>query len=245
MTAKGWIISAAALAACLVSVGSTAQPAGARVLREAPVEPVVIELFTAQGCSGCPEANQVVERLAEEPGVIALTWAVDYWDYLGWQDTFARPEFAERQRAYRAALRLRAMSTPQVIIDGRRPALASRPDQLRLAVEEEARRRVFPPELQFRETGEGVGVGSGRAPSGGADVVAVVFAPGSQVVRVEDGDNRGKAVRHVNVVKRVVRLGGWSGRPVLHPLPRLGEGEKIAVLVQGRADRRILTAGVR
>lgn len=245
MSAKGWIIPTAALAACLVSVGSTAQPAGARALRTIPAEPVVIELFTAQGCAGCPEANEAVERLADEPGVIALTWPVDYWDYLGWQDTFARPEFAERQRAYRTALRLRAMSTPQVIIDGRRPALASRPDQLREAVQEEARRRVFPPELQFREDGEGVGVGSGQAPSGGADVVAVVFAPGAQVVRVEDGDNRGKAVRQVNVVKRVVRLGGWGGRPVLHALPPIAESEKVAVLVQGRVDKRILTAGVR
>jgi hypothetical protein len=101
MRRTGWIIPAAALAAALVAAGSTAQPSPARGARDvAPrPEPVVIELFTAQGCAGCPEANARFESVATEPGVIALTYAVDYWDYLGWEDTFARPEFAQRQRA--------------------------------------------------------------------------------------------------------------------------------------------------
>jgi len=243
MTPKGWILPAAALAAGLAWSG-VAQP-GARADGVAPAEPVVVELFTAQGCAGCPEANQVVEALADRPGVIALTWPVDYWDYLGWRDTLARPEFTQRQQAYRQALRLRAVATPQVIIDGRRSALATQADALRRAVDEEAERRIFPPELEFRTTGRQVGVGSGRAPSGGADVLAVVFAPGTQVVRVQAGDNRGKSVRHVNVVKRIQRLGAWTGRPALYATPRLRGGEQVAVLVQSRADRRILNAAVR
>ncbi|HYC68387.1 DUF1223 domain-containing protein [Brevundimonas sp.] len=245
MRTRGWIIPAAVFAAASVAAGSSAQPTPPRGPGEAPSEPVVVELFTAQGCAGCPEANARIEALAEEPGVIALTYAVDYWDYLGWEDTFARPEFAQRQRAYRRPLKLRAVGTPQVVIDGRRQVPGAQEAALKAAVEEEAARRVFPPEIEFRETGDRVGVGSGRAPAGGAEVVAVVYRPGLQTVEIESGDNRGQTVRQVNVVRSVRSLGAWTGRPSLYALPAgLGPDEAVAVLVQARADRRILNGAV-
>lgn len=246
MRLRGWIIPAAAVVAASVAAGSTAQPAASRaLLKEVPVEPVVVELFTAQGCAGCPEANARIEALADEPGVIALTYAVDYWDYLGWADTFARPEFAQRQRAYRRPLKLRAVSTPQVVIDGRRQVVGAQEEALQAAIEEEAARRVFPPEIEFRETGDSVGVGSGRAPVGGAEVVAVVYQPGPQSVEIERGDNRGQTVRQVNVVRSVRSLGSWTGRPALYALPTgVAPGEAVAVLVQARGDRRILNGAV-
>ena len=118
MRSWGWTLPVAVGLTALLTAASSAQPSATRVRhREMPAEPVVVELFTAQGCAGCPEANARVEAVAAEPGVIALTYAVDYWDYLGWADTFARPEFAQRQRAYRHALRLRNVSTPQVVIN--------------------------------------------------------------------------------------------------------------------------------
>lgn len=244
MRARDWIIASALLGTGALGVGSTAQPAGARAAaRETPTEPVVVELFTAQGCSGCPEANRVVEALAEEPGVIALTYAVDYWDYLGWPDTFARPEFAERQRDYRTALKIRNVYTPQVVIDGRRQVSGSRAPEVQIAVDEEAARRVFPPQIEFRDTGERVGVGSGSTPVGGAEVWAVIYRPGPQMVEVEDGDNRGQTVRHINVVREIHRLGEWRGRPMLYALPEdRGEGEAVVVMVQAKGDRRILNA---
>ena len=214
--------------------------------RDATVQPVVVELFTAQGCSGCPDANRTVETVATEPGVIVLTYGVDYWDYLGWPDTFARPEFAERQRAYRQALRLRNVSTPQVVIDGRRHVSGARSPELKAAVEAEARGRGWPPEIEFRETGDRVGVGSGRAPQGGAEVVAVVYRPGQQTVEVKGGDNRGRAVTHVNVVREVRRLGDWNGRPVLFPLPvEAGADEGVVILLQAKDDRSILSSAAR
>ncbi|SJM67889.1 hypothetical protein that often co-occurs with aconitase [Brevundimonas diminuta 3F5N] len=214
--------------------------------RDAPVQPVVVELFTAQGCAGCPDANRTVETVAEDPGVIVLTYGVDYWDYLGWSDTFARPEFAERQRAYRQALRLRNVSTPQVVIDGRRHVSGARSPELKAAVEAEAQGRGWPPEIEFRETGDRVGIGSGRPPRGGAEVVAVVYRPGQQTVEVKGGDNRGRAVTHVNVVREVRRLGDWNGRPVLFPLPQdAGVDEGVVVLLQAKDDRRILSSAAR
>jgi hypothetical protein len=244
MTVRGWIIAAAALVAAGVSMGTSAQPAAPSrpVARAMPAEPVVVELFTAQGCSGCPEANRVVEALADEPGVIALTYAVDYWDYLGWPDTFARPEFAQRQRAYQSAMRLRGVYTPQIVIDGRRQMSGARRGDVQVAINEEAARRVFPPQIEFREAGDRVGIGSGRPPEGGAEVWAVTYRPGPQSVTVSGGDNRGRVVRHMNVVSSLTRLGAWTGRPMLFDLPESIEGEAVAVLVQSRADRRILTA---
>ena len=245
----GWAI-AATLAAGALAAGSAAQPAGARAEHPRPhaarsAAPVVIELFTAQGCGGCVDANAAVERAAEEPGVIALTYGVDYWDYLGWADTFAQPEFAARQRAYLAALRQRGVSTPQVVIDGRRQVSGARGLELETAIVEEASRQAWPPEIEFRETGDRVGVGSGRAPAGGAEVVAVTYTPGVQRVEVAQGENRGREVRHVNVVRNITRLGEWRGRPMLYSLPDLRQGDAVAVLVQGKTDRRIIGAAVR
>ncbi|WP_428151152.1 DUF1223 domain-containing protein [Brevundimonas sp.] len=245
MKVRGIIVAGVAALGLLSAVGSTAQPVAPRPVRLVAntAEPVVVELFTAQGCSGCPAANQVVEGLSEEPGVIALTYAVDYWDYLGWPDTFAKPEFAQRQRAYQAAMRLRNVYTPQVVIDGRRQVSGAQGEAVQDAVDEEAARRVFPPQVQFRESGDQVGVGSGRAPTGGADVWAVSYRPGTQTVTVAGGDNRGRAVRHVNVVQSLTRLGEWTGRPILLDLPEAADPQdKVVVMVQSRADRRILSA---
>ena len=238
------LIRSGMTAALFALLGATAAEAAQRD-RDAPVQPVVVELFTAQGCSGCPDANRSLEAVADEPGVIALTYGVGYWDYLGWADTFAKPEFAARQQAYRQALKLRNVSTPQVVIDGRRHLSGARSPELQAAIDAEAAARLHPPEIEFRETGDRVGVGSGRLPVGGAEVLAVTYTPGAQVVQVRAGENRGQAVRHVNVVRDVVRLGDWRGRPALFDLPASAEGQGVVILIQAKGDRRILGAAVR
>ena len=236
----GWVVAA------IAGVGLLTAAAAPPRERDATVQPVVVELFTAQGCSGCPDANRTLEAVADEPGVIALTYGVGYWDYLGWSDTFAKPEFAARQQAYRQALRLRNVSTPQVVIDGRRHLSGAHSPELQAAIDAEAAARLHPPEIEFRETGDRVGVGSGRPPVGGAEVMAVVYKPGLQTVEVKQGDNRGQAVRHVNVVREVRRLGDWTGRPVLFVLPADSASEdNVVVLVQAKMDRRILSAARR
>lgn len=241
MKARG-LIKGGVLAAALIGIGAAAPPRE----RDASVQPVVVELFTAQGCAGCPDANRTLEAVASEPGVIALTYGVDYWDYLGWSDTFAKPEFAARQQAYRQALRLRNVSTPQVVIDGRRQLSGARSPELQAAIDAEATARLHPPEIEFRETGDRVGVGSGRPPAGGAEVMAVIYQPGLQTVEVRQGDNRGQAVRHVNVVREVKRLGDWNGRPVLFALPPdSASKDNVVVLLQAKSDRRILSAARR
>lgn len=166
MTARG-SIRFGMIAVAVAGVGLLTAAAAPPRERDASAQPVVVELFTAQGCSGCPEANRTLEAVANAPGVIALTYGVGYWDYLGWSDTFAKPEFAARQQAYRQALKLRNVSTPQVVIDGRRHLSGARSPELQAAIDAEAAVRLHPPEIEFRETGDRVGVGSGRPPRGG------------------------------------------------------------------------------
>lgn len=107
----------------------TVQPAVSG--EEAPSRLTVIELFTSQGCSSCPPADKFLGKLADEPGILALSWSVDYWDYLGWRDTFARPEFTARQKAYNHALGKSGVYTPQMVIAGRYEAVGSRTDDVR------------------------------------------------------------------------------------------------------------------
>ena len=243
MKLRGWVIAGGALFASLaVAAAGAEQGARARAPGASP-EPVVVELFTAQGCVACPEANLLVEDLASRPGVIALTYSVDYWDYLGWADTFAKPEFADRQRAYQGNLRLRDVYTPQIVVDGYRQVSGARPPEVRAAVAEEAARRVWPPEVQFMNDGGRVAVGSGSLPEGGAEVWLVRYDPGPATVEVRGGDNRGQSVRHVNVVREIVKLGDWVGRPQVFRMPE-AESDQLAtaVLVQAKADGRILAA---
>lgn len=205
--------------------------------------PVVVELFTAQGCASCGEANANVARLADKPGLLALTFSVDYWDYLGWADTFARPEFAERQEAYVARLSLREPYTPQVVVDGQAQTSGSKADKVDKLVREASKAQRNPPDIHFVGSAR-VYVGSARPPKGGGEVWLIRYDPREQEVAVRSGDNKGQILPHRNVVREVVRLGGWRGRPAAFRLPPASEeGLKTVVLVQAGHGGRMLGVG--
>jgi hypothetical protein len=203
--------------------------------------PVVVELYTAQGCANCGEADQFAAKLAERPDVLVLTFPVDYWDYLGWEDTFARPEFTERQKAYVARLDLREPYTPQVVVDGVRQAPGLREEQVERLVAEAQRTRKNPPDIAFIGPRR-VDVGSGRPPKGGAEVWLVRYDPREQEVQVKSGDNRGRTVVQKNVVRELRRLGPWRGRPTAYRITPAEEGLKTVVLVQGARGGRVIAA---
>lgn len=203
--------------------------------------PVVVELYTAQGCGACGDANAYAAKLAEEKGLLVLTFPVDYWDYLGWADTFAKPEFAERQKAYVAKLSLHEPYTPQVIVDGRVQVSGAKTDKLDRLVKEAIRAGHNPPDIRFIAGGRRVDVGSGRAPKGGGEVWLVRYDPREQDVAVKSGDNKGQTIVQKNVVREVKRLGAWKGHPMAFKLPKASEeGLKTVVIVQGAHGGRIL-----
>jgi hypothetical protein len=205
--------------------------------------PVVVELYTAQGCASCGEANAYLTKLAARPDVLALTFPVDYWDYLGWSDTFARPEFADRQKAYVTRLALREPYTPQVVVDGRAQAGGLQTEKVEKLIEQAASEHPKPPQIAF-VGGRRVDVGVGRAPRPGAEVWLVRYDPREQDVVVRKGDNRGQTVEHINVVREIRKLGVWKGRPMAYRLPAAEEeGLSTAILVQGPKGGRILGVG--
>ena len=209
-----------------------------------PVErsPVVVELYTAQGCASCGEANAYVAKLADRKDVLALTFPVDYWDYLGWADTFAKPEFADRQKAYVARLSLREPYTPQVVVDGRAEAAGLKSDRVEQLVRDAERSPHNPPDIRFVGPRR-VDVGSGRAPKG-SEVWLIRYDPREQDVAVKSGDNRGETIQHKNVVREVTRLGAWRGKPTAFRLPETsGDGLKSVVIVQAGRGGRVIGVG--
>ena len=215
---------------------AAARPAMAR-------PPVVVELYTAQGCTSCGDANAYVAKLAERPDVLALTFSVDYWDYLGWKDTFAQPEFADRQKAYVARLSLREPYTPQVVVDGRAEAAGLKSDRVEKLLREAERSPRDPPDIRFVGSHR-VDVGSGRAPKGGGEVWLIRFDPREQDVTVKSGDNKGKTIAHRNVVQELKRLGAWRGRPTAFRLPTaLDDGLKTVIILQAGRGGRIVGVG--
>jgi hypothetical protein len=194
---------------------------------------VVVELFTAQGCASCNQANQLVAKIAKRPDVIALTWSVDYWDYLGWKDTFAQPEFTARQRAYGRRLGPRDVYTPQVVVDGAAQVSGDDADSVEASIHKAEHGARQPPKIRFLPGGR-VKVGEATSNQGTADVWLVRYDPHEQGVRVTAGDNRGAVVVHQNVVRQLLRLGTWTGRPKTYKAPPAEEkGLNSVVIVQG------------
>lgn len=206
----------------------------------APRGPVVVELYTAQGCSACLKADAHLAQLAERKDVLPLTFSVDYWDYLGWPDTFARPAHAERQRAYARSLSLREVYTPQVIVDGRAQATGSKVQQVDRLIAQSRKLVLNPPDMAF--VGEDrAAVGSGPAPRGGGEIWLIRYDPRPQETVIRKGDNKGETLVQHNVVREVVRLGDWKGRPVVYRMPAAREdGLRTVILLQAAHGGRVL-----
>ncbi len=230
------LLAALALAPLLHAAPAAAAPtAAART-------PVVVELFTAEGCTACPQANALLQEIAGRPGVLALTYPVDIWDYLGWADAGARPEFTARQRAYIARLKLREIYTPEMVVNGRREVVGF--DRAKVQALAASAPHARGPHVSFPSE-RSVQV-AGARPAGGGEVWLARFDPAEQTVKVTKGENRGKTVVLQNVVRELVRLGGWRGGARRYAVPEpSAPGLKTAVLVQGGPGGPVLAAAVR
>jgi hypothetical protein len=197
-----------ALFVLFVAPAALAQRGGMNVPEHAS-RPVVMELFSSQGCGNCPAANQNIMLLAERSDVIALTYPVGIWDYLGWDDTFAKPEFTERQKRYNRSLNYRGPYTPQVVYSGRLhgPGTNIKDIEERFAV-----RDINPYPVSVALDGEGASI-SGTLPQGvtKAGVVVVHFRPGLTKVTPGGGANKGKSMSYWNLVTKFEALGEWTG----------------------------------
>jgi len=223
-------------AAAALSLALVAAPAGAADARH----PVVIELFQSQGCSSCPPANANLFAWAARNDALALNFAVDYWDSLGWKDTFASPAFTARQRAYARALSHDEVYTPQTIVNGRADVTGADAAELQALTMREDR-GVGGPDLLI-EAGR-ITVGPGEAPPGGAEVWLARYDPATREVAIKRGENAGRLLPHAHVVVDLVLLGRWRGAPERFDLPAKTDPRLVdAVLVQTAGTGPILAA---
>lgn len=233
---------AAAVLAALMAPAVAAAPAFAQASVE---RPIVIELYTSQGCSSCPPANAFLNKLAHAPGILALSFHVDYWDYLGWKDSFALRANSDRQRAYARALSLRYVYTPQIFVDGYAEAPGSKTAAV-LALIDRARAEPHTDVVVTLDPGDGhphVAIAAGHPSGGFASVVQVLFDP-ERISEIRGGENSGRTLVHRNVVRDLRVIGIWRGGAVNIPLA-LDEdfpGLRVAVLLHAGDSGRIVGA---
>jgi hypothetical protein len=221
---KGWHI--VKRLACLVLTGLGAAFALPVSLSSSPsiaaerTTRAVIELFTSQGCSSCPPADALLAKLADDPTIVALSFPVDYWDYLGWKDTFARPEFSNRERDYASARGDRDVYTPQVVVDGRAHEVGSDAEGINEAIA--ATGGLLPISVGVEMAGDTVLAHIGGAVSANQTKATVwlVKYGRKETVNIGRGENSGHTVTYTNVVKEMQPVGLWKGQAMTVELPR-------------------------
>lgn len=208
--------------------------------------PVVVELFTSQGCSSCPPADALLRELARRPDLLALDMHVTYWDRLGWRDPYSLPAVTERQQRYAALLGVDGVYTPQLVAGGRHQAVGSDRAGVAAAIAAaQAETASDPVALTLRRGGAGllVAVRPGASGSGARRAVLLVigFDP-DRVTPVGRGENAGRMLAEANVVREIVPASAWAGQEMSLVVPRPA-GERAAALLQAE-DGRILAAAV-
>jgi len=222
-------------------MGGAAALAGATLATTARASaggPWAIELFTSQGCSSCPPADAYLGALAKRPDIVALSFHVDYWDYIGWKDRFATPETTERQRAYARVLKQRYVYTPEMVVDGigHDPGVSREPIASLLAEAQRRAPRRATPELSRASDGVLTIKLAAFKLDGPAEIVLAVYDR-RHSTPVHEGENGGRTLENFNVVRRFETVSPWDGSAANWTVPadRFKPGQGMAVLVQ-RAD---------
>jgi hypothetical protein len=215
--------------------------------------PVLVELFTSEGCSSCPPADLLLSRLQQSqpiPGVevITLSEHVDYWNQLGWTDPFSSAVLTERQRQYAAVLRGDGVYTPQMIIDGKTGFVGSDSQKALQAISEAAKTPKTAVDLRCGGAPSTLLVRI-DGPDADADVALAIGENGLQS-NVTRGENRGRLMAHAGVARHIAVIGRAKKRQRFSAQPRLAiekgwrrENLSAVVFLQDRTSRRILGAG--
>jgi hypothetical protein len=195
----------------------------------------VVELFTSQGCSSCPPADAALKKLVMQGDVVALSYHVDYWNYLGWADTLSSKENTERQYSYAHSMGRSGVYTPQAIINGREhvngadlAGINSRMDRLKTA----GKGLSVPVAAEVKGDQLEIALPAGQ---GRADIVVAYFTK-KEMVEVMRGENSGRQMEYWHSVYDVQTVGIWDGKPLKITLPvrTMGQTKKdgCAILLQ-------------
>jgi len=231
-------------AAAFVTASSlSSAPANLEPSQPAPIR-AVVELFTSQGCSSCPPADTLLKTLADYPSIMALTLPVDYWNYLGWKDTFASSRNSDRQRSYAKVRGDGSIYTPQVVVNGIQHVNGASKAEIENAIG--ATSKSLGPDripVRFWQENNTLNIATGGAQPGHPVEEATIWfgvVQTSGTVDVTQGENKGKSLTYTNIVRELTPIGLWKGLPMQIQIPRgavmLAETQKSVVLIQeGRA----------
>ena len=202
-------------ALALVSAPSTTAPA-----RTDRTSPVVVELFTSQGCSSCPPADALLEDLTRRSDLLPLAFHIDYWDRLGWRDPFSSPQATDRQKNYARLLRLSSAYTPQMVINGRADVVGSDRRRVMATIDGQG---SLPVSVALTADGNGLlaAIGAG---SGEGKLWLVTFDRSAET-RVPAGENAGRTILNVNIVRAINDVGVWDGDAKSLRLARPADGK--------------------
>jgi hypothetical protein len=179
----------------------------------------VIELYTSQGCSSCPPADELLAKMAGDPDLITLSLPVDYWDRLGWKDTLAKHAFTERQAAYAGGRDDGQVYTPQAVVNGTEHAVGSQRSAINAAVAETTANLRVP--LSVERDGNSLVVSVGGSEASAAAKATVVLMPflGARDVAIGRGENARRTVTYTNIVRDIVAIADWNGKPIARTIP--------------------------
>jgi hypothetical protein len=204
--------------------------------------PIVVELFTSEGCSSCPPADALLAELAGRSDLLALSFHVDYWDRLGWKDPFSSPAATARQRRYADLLGLATVYTPQVVVDGKWQAVGSNRADVERALGSARRDRNEVPVALVIDHGRAqikLGPGGDGAPA----TVLLIGFDRRQVSAVARGENSGRTLAHADVVRSIEEVAQFTGRASAVEVPIRSRSDRIAAMVQAE-DGRVLGAAI-
>jgi hypothetical protein len=227
------LVVGAAAAAGAVMMGGRSQPADARASAEGPW---AIELFTSQGCSSCPPSDAYLGGLAKRPDIVALSYHVDYWDYIGWKDPFATRATTERQRAYARVLKQRYVYTPEMVVEGSGHDTGRERGPIERLLADSQRRspQRATPELS-RAVGGPLTIKLAAFPLSGppADVTLAIYDR-RHSTPVASGENQGRMLDNFNIVRHLEVLARWDGSAASWTTDagRIQPGQGAAVIVQ-------------
>lgn len=225
----------------LVGLVATALLFVVTVRAEAQQGPVLVELFTSQGCASCPPADRMLGALAERDDVIALSLHVDYWDYIGWEDSFADPAFTRRQKAYARAWQRSSVYTPQIIVGGSEEVTDLRRWDPRDAV---ARLAAANPVVHLSLSAvaeEQIGIRATADPPLTREVAVMLarYIP-SATVEIKSGENSGRSLTYHNIVTSLEEVARWDGASALEITISAPGGTPAVVFIQERGQGKVL-----
>jgi hypothetical protein len=204
------LASVAALSALFGAAAASAEPRA------------IVELFTSQGCSSCPPADRLIGELGSDPSIIALSFPIDYWDYLGWKDTLAQPKFTARQRGYAHRRGDREVYTPQAVVNGMAHALGSdRAEIVKTIAQTQKTASVMsvPVSMAVGKNQIDITVPAAALAATPQAEVWICGVSREVYVNVGRGENRGREIGYHNVVRRWLKVGDWTGRAGVWSVP--------------------------